>query len=118
MKDQIKAYDALSMVLDMADERFCPLWKPDDRCKDILKQYCGIIDSSMRDFRGKSITVEVDEITMDIHITVEYDDEIILDENNPLLYQLIERTKEVSFSPTEDNTMLMELTYPGIWDKV
>ena len=113
----VKCFDAASMVIEDANERFAPLWKPDTEKLDMFKQYCEAIDSLSREFDGESFEVEVDEITMEISVTLECD-EIVIESKEHVFYELAKRAVRCGFSAAGKDTLLVRFVFPSIWNKV
>ena len=113
----IKSYDTANFVIEDANERFAPLWKPNADKIKIFEEYCQAIDSLVDEFGGISLDVEVNEISMEITISLECE-EIVVEKNNHVLYELIKRTIRYGYSVSEDGNLLIKFVFPGIWDKV
>lgn len=111
----MKCFDAASIVIEEANERLSPLWKADEERLNIFKQYCEAIDLLSDEFDGESFEVEVDEITMEISITLECD-EIVIESKTHELYDLVKRAIRCSFSASNDN-LLVRFVFPSIWGK-
>lgn len=112
----IKCFDAASMVIEDATERFKPLWCIDDEKLNVLKQYCDAIDLLSKEFDGESFEIEVDEITMEISIALECG-EIVIESDNHILYDLAKRAVKYGFSPSTKDTLLIKFIFPSIWNK-
>ncbi len=112
----VKCFDVTSKVIDEASDRFGPLWKVDEEKLNILRQYCGAIDSISRDFDGESLEVEVDEISMDVSITLECG-EMVITSGNHVFFQLAERSTKFSFSVSGDDMLLVRFVFPSVWEK-
>ncbi len=113
----VKCYDAVSMVLEEATKRFSPLWKVDEEKNKILIQYCGVIDALSDEFDGESFGVNIDEISMNIEITLECQ-EISIDSSKHLFYSLISKCVSFEVSSSTDELIYVKFVFPGIWDKV
>ena len=112
----VKCFDVVSMVVEEATDRFSPLWKVDNDNYSILRQYCSAIDSISNEFDGESFEVEVDEITMEVTVVLECD-EVIIEKDNHILYELAKRAVRYGFSVSEDGNLLVKFVFPGLWDK-
>lgn len=114
---RINSYEYIKPVLDEAGDRFAPFFEEVPECRDILKSYCTAIDRLIDAFDGESLEIEVDEITMDISIRIEYPDMIIESKDHPFC-KLVARAKSVSFSKGEGDLVSVCLVFPPIWEKV
>lgn len=112
-----KAFDVVSTVIEEANQRFAPIWEPDKEKTDILKQSCEAIDILIIEFDGESLDVEVDEEKMLIYIQLECR-EITIESKEHRCYDLIQRSVSFGFSRTNNDTMLLELVFPSIWNRV
>lgn len=113
----IKCFDVINMVVEEANNRFSPLWKINNDKLSVLKQYSEAIDKLSKEFSGVSFDVEVDEISMEITIALECD-EIIIEDEKHLFYELAKRTVRYSFSVSEDKNLLVKFVFPSVWEKV
>lgn len=112
-----KTFDVVSTVIEEANKRFAPIWEPDKEKTDILKQYCEAIDILIKEFDGQSLDVEVDEEKMLICIKLECS-EITIEGKEHRYYDLIQRSVSFGFSGTNNDTMILELVFPSIWNMV
>lgn len=112
----VKCYDVANMVIEDANERFAPLWKINTELLKVFKDYCNAIDSLVEEFGGTSFEVEVDEITMDVTVVLECD-EVVIEKDNHVLYELAKRTIRYGFSVSEDGNLLIKFVFPGLWSK-
>lgn len=111
---RIKCYEVVSEVLDEATNRFAPLFEEVQERRDILKQYCGVIDALIEEFNAESYDVEVDEINMSIAISIETVD-MVVETTNHNLFRLIDKATSVTFSCGEDGFLKTTFTFPSIW---
>jgi hypothetical protein len=112
----IKCYDVASMVIEDANERFAPIWKPNTEFLQGFEMCCDAIDIIAQEFGGITFDVEVNEDNMEITVALECD-EIMVENDNHILYKLIKRTIRYGFSASEDGNLLVSLVFPGIWSK-
>ena len=112
----VKCYDVASMVIEAANERFAPIWKPDTKFLKGFQACCDAIDTLADEFGGISFDVEVNEDNMEITVVLECD-EVIIEQENHTLYNLIMRTIRYGFSTSEEGSLLISLIFPGIWSK-
>lgn len=112
----VNCFDAASMVIEDANERFAPLWKVDAEKLNVFKQYCEAIDLLAEEFDGESYEVEVDEITMEITVTLECG-EVVVKSKDHVLYELAKRAVRYGFSAAGGDNLLVKFVFPSIWDK-
>ena len=111
-----KCYDVAKMVIEDANERFSPIWKINNERLEVFQQYCEVIDALSEEFSGESYEVEVDEITMEVIVTLECE-EIVISSFSHVFYELIKRAVKYGFSASEDGNLLLRFTFPSLWDK-
>ena len=112
----VKCFDVANMVIEDANERFNRLWKINTERLNIFKGYCEAVDSLSKEFEGESFEVEVDEITMEVTVVLECD-EVIIEKDDHILYELAKRAVRYGFSVSEDGKLLVKFVFPGLWDK-
>lgn len=117
MSKLVTCFDVVSMVVEEATNQFYPVWKLDDENFKILGQYCGAIDSLAKEFDGESYDVEIDDISMDITITMECSD-ITIENHQHKYYELISKAKSFGFSVEENGNLSVYFVFPGIWKRV
>lgn len=113
----VTCFDVVSMVVEEATNQFSPVWELDDEKFKILGQYCGVIDSLAKEFDGESYDVEIDDIKMDIIISLECQD-ITIENHQHKYYELISRAKSFGFSTTENGNLSVNFVFPSVWKKV
>lgn len=114
---QFKSFDIVNMVLDEANERFGPLFKPVEERVEILKQYCGAIDTLLSKGEGKEFEIEVDEDDMTVHISFQVTDMIADNPRTDPLPQLIARASEVEIRPVDGENICVSFTFPSLWEQ-
>lgn len=112
----VKCFDVVTMVVEDASEEFRPIWRINNERLEILKSYCDIIDMMSDEFDGESFEVEVDEITMEVIISLECAEVIIESASHPF-YEIIKRTVRYGFGVSEEGNLLINFTFPSLWDK-
>lgn len=117
MSSFVKCFDAVSMVVEEANNQFSPLWKLDKEKYRILEQYCQVIDALSDEFEGISYDVEIDDIAMTIAITLECKD-ISIQQQSHKYYALAQRAIVFGFSTSEDNNLNVRFVFPSVWNKV
>ncbi|MBP5462708.1 MAG: hypothetical protein J6Y20_11395 [Lachnospiraceae bacterium] len=112
-----KCYDVVSMVLEEASSRFGVLWEVDAEKQNVLKRCCEIIDSFVPEFDGIAFDVEVDEITMDIRVSLICRD-IIIENSSSAIYKVIGHTKRFAIKTAdEEDAVQVDFVFAGIWNK-
>ena len=112
----VKCFDVVTMVTDEASAQFSPSFRENKERKQILEQYCGILDKLAEEFDGESFEVEVDEIKMTVVVRMECPD-IIIQSHDHLFYKLAMHALSVRFSHVNSNAMAIEFVFPSIWEK-
>ena len=113
---QIKCFDVVEMVLAEATQRFAPLFAESADSKEELKRYCDVLDEIAQEFDAQSFDVEVDEISMNIAITMESPD-IIIRSGEHRFFDLVNMAISVKFSHGEGDTVAVRFMLPGIWTR-
>lgn len=111
-----KCFDVVSMVVDEATSQFAPIWKENEEKKEILEQYCEVIDSLSNEFDGESFEVDVDDIKMTISIKLECQD-MTLRSKNHKYYELAQRAVSFGLSVSESGNLVVEFVFPSIWER-
>lgn len=115
MSNRVKCFDVVSMVTEEATRQFAPLWKENEECLDILKQYCKAIDSLAKEFDGISYDVSVDDIEMTISIKLECQD-FEVGSKSHVFCQLAERAVSLGFTAADNGNLFVEFVFPSIWE--
>ena len=84
----LKSYDVLETIIQDANERFSPLWKQNAEKTKAVKGFCDLIDCFICKTNAETLEVEIDEITMEIMMSV------------------------------KGSTASIKFTTPGIWDRI
>lgn len=113
---RINCFDVVKIVTEEATSRFAPLFRENREAKNILHQYCEVLDALAQEFDGESFEVEVDEIQMTIGIKLECPD-IVIQSDKHRFYALARRALEIRFSHGENDTVAVEFVFPSIWEK-
>lgn len=112
----IKCFDIASMVIDDATERFRPSMRLNHERVGIFKQYCSALDELSNEFEGESFEVEVNEITMEITVSLECD-EVVIESSNHVFYELVKRAVKYGFRTSEEGNLIIKFVFPSLWDK-
>lgn len=112
-----KCFDVVSMVAEEASEQFGVAWRVDKERERVLKKDCLAIDSLAEEFNGVSFEVDIDDITMDIKVSLVCG-ELIVDSQNHKLYDVLRDTKRFSVSKSADDSGIqLDFVFPGIWER-
>lgn len=111
----IKCYEVVSMVTDEATSQFCSLWRVNKIRQNELERNCELIDKLAEDYNGISYDVDVDDITMEISVAIEFD-ELIVESKDSVFYELLEKVKRLKFSSSDTN-LCIKLSFDSIWEK-
>ncbi len=85
----VKCFDVAEMVIDEAAKRFNPLWILNTESFETFRQYCSVIDSISDKVEAEALTVSVDEISLQLEITLSC-----------------------------NNNLNVNFVFPSLWDKV
>ena len=114
---QFKSFDIVAMVLEEANERFAPIFKPVEERVIILEQYCGAIDKLIADGDGTEFEIEVDEDDMTVHISFLVTDMIADNPRTDPLPQLIARASSVEMTPVDGENIRVNFVFPSLWER-
>lgn len=112
----VKCIDVVSMVVEEATKQFSPLWTVNKDNYSILEQYCSVIDSLAEEFDCEAFDVSVDDIRMTIAISLECND-IVIDSSTHIFYSLVQRSKSIGFSVSEDGNLNITFVFPSVWER-
>ncbi len=111
------SFHAAKFVLDEADGRFAPQYRPVPERLDIFRQYCAVIDGLMMKFGGKSLEVEVREDDMTVHMEMALEDLVVDDGERAAFTQLIGRSLSFGVRSGGEDAVLLHLVFPSLWEK-
>ena len=115
--ERITCYEAAELVLDEATGRFAPQFSENKEYKRIFRQYCDALDMLAEEFNGVAFDIEVDEISMEITVTLSCG-EFVLESARHRFYQLAARAERMSFRAGEEpDTLELAFTFPPIWER-
>lgn len=112
----INCFDIVSEVVEEASSQFGSTWSVNQERFDILEQYCSLLDNIAEESNGESFEVEVDDITMEISISVECNDIIIRNVDSVYL-DLFQRAISIEFYAASNGNVVMKLKFPSVWEK-
>ena len=112
---EFKSYNVVSEVLDEASKRFSPLFKQNDDKRKGIQKICEMIDNIVEPFDGESFDIEVDEENKNICMSLECHDVTIDSKTHPL-YGVIGCSCSFQVSHKDSDTMILQFTFPSIWD--
>ena len=113
----VKCFDVVSMVVEEANNQFGVTWNIDKEKERDLKRVCVNIDFLSDEFNGVAFEVDINEITMDITVSL-ICAEIIVENASHRLFDVLKCTKRFAIKPAEDltNTQI-DFVFPGIWER-
>ena len=109
-----KSREVAKMVIEEADKQFSPIWESDENSLPGLYQCCDWLDSLNEMFDSESIEVEVDEITMDVSVTIECNK---VDVENCIFRKLIKCAKTYAFFKTTEDKIEIKFVFHSVWKK-
>lgn len=109
----VKCFDVVNSVVEEAMNQLSKLWVLDLERLDILKQYCGVIDSVVDEFEGDSFEVEIDDITLEVHIEFACK-RIEFNKKNRILLKLIGRSVSTQIKTTDDGMLALHFMFPSL----
>ena len=112
------SYGIFEMVLDEANSRFAPIFKPNAERLSILKEYCCVIDQMIEENGGETFEVDIDENNMAIHMAIGLKEIIDEDPKHSRFLQVIQRATAFKVKNDKENEQLVVyLTFPSVWEK-
>ena len=111
----VTCYDAVSMVLDDAEERFGQTWKLNQEALKRLKSDCKLLDAVVQDFNCDSIEAEVDEESMDLIVTLFCEDMTLEYGRSHPYFKLIQHTDSFGFRNGGEDRLLVFFRFGGIF---
>ena len=112
---KVKCFDVVESVVEVANERFAPIFTLDEHKYDVLKNYCEAIDDLSDEFDGEYFEVDIDEDTMEVKISLECLD-ITIESREHVICELAKRSVRMSFSTSGENVRV-SFVFPSIWKK-
>lgn len=113
---QLKCYDIVESVTDEATKQFLGAAEVAKK-KDFLKAYCGLLDALAEALDAETFSAEVDDVSMDIILSVSCPEFVVEGKDHPL-YGLLGNTKTfaVRKSPDVEDGVELSFRIGGIWD--
>ena len=112
----VKCFDVVSMVAEEASEQFGAAWHVNKEKERVLKKDCLAIDSLAEEFNGVSFEVDIDDVVMDITVSLVCG-EVVIENTSHKLYDILHHTKKFSVRKVDDSSIQLDFVFPGIWDK-
>lgn len=111
----MNSYDIVESVTDEATKQFLGMRESQAR-KDFLRDVCKDIDTLIERTEASSLSVNIDENTMDVDLCVSCL-EIVVEERNHPLHQVLVNAKSFAVQKSQDAEDEVELRFrfPGIW---
>ncbi|GEM_PF-5184299 len=116
MSSFINCFDAVSLVVDEYTKEVYPMWRINGEKQEQLSNICDCIDSIIEEFEGEGLEAEIDENSKSIGIKIKCPD-ITIYSNKHTLYDILNNSTSFSFSRINDDLMMLEITFPGIWEE-
>lgn len=113
---QLKCYDIVESVTDEATKQFLGAVEVAKK-KDFLKAYCGLLDDLTEALSAETFSAEVDDVSMDITMSISCPEFVVEGKNRPL-YDLLGNTKTFTVRKSQDVKDSIELSFRigGIWN--
>ena len=111
----MKSYGIVESVTDEATKQFLGMREIPAR-KEFLKSVCEDLDALIERVEAESFSVDVDERTMDITLSISCPEIIAEDREHPL-HQVLVNAKSfaVKKSPDVEDEIELQFRFPGIW---
>lgn len=112
---EFKCYDIAESVIDEATARFHGM-KVSERLKNQFKDTCEKLDKAIEAIDAESFSVEVNEYTTEITLTIGCNEFEIDDKEHPI-YAVVSMCTSYTIKPSEDIEDGIDLLFvvPGIW---
>lgn len=110
---EFKSYDFAKMVIEVANEKFSPIWSLDEQRVNAFKTYCDAIDKVIADTPDGDLSFYVDEIKMTMNVSFQVE-RLFLEKADAPFCQLVDRSLEFGFAPDGEKVMV-SLTFPSLW---
>ena len=116
MKKEFTCSEVTQLLIDEATKQFSPLWIVDNDKYHNLCRLCKSLDLHLEKWGVEAYEVEVDDITMEIKITLECKNQIscILES---MIYFAINHNEKYVSRINEDNLNELKFAFPGIWKR-
>lgn len=111
-----KCFDVVSVVTEEASKQFGIAWRVDKDKERALENDCVIIDALSEEFNGVSFEVDINEISMDITVSLVCT-EMIIESPSHKLYDVLQHTKKFAVKRADDDGIQLDFVFPGIWEK-
>ena len=110
----VKCFDIVMISVDEATSRFAYDYVVNKEYLSILSEYCEAFDRLSKKFGVESITSWVDDNKL-IHISFDFSDVVVQDEETYPFYDLMDRAVDVKFY-YKDGAICVEFVFPSIWE--
>lgn len=111
----IKCYDIVEQVINVVTERYSGQIVEDSQKKSVIKKYCDEIQRISDEFDGVSYSVDVDEKSMDIEISLVCED-MESNKNDVEFVDMVKNSKEINVSYYDDDHYKIKFVFEGIWN--
>jgi len=112
---EMKCYDVVESITDEATKQFCGIREIPSR-KDFVRELCKDLDALTELVDAESFSVDIDENSMDILLSISCP-EIVADRRDHPLYQILMNVKSFAIQKSPDMEDGIELRFraQGIW---
>lgn len=114
----VTCYDAVSMVLDDAAERFGQNRKLNQETLERLQAACKLMDSIVEEIDCDSIEAEIDENTMDLIVTLCCEDLTMCYGRSHPFFKIIQHADSFGFRNGGENRLLVFFRFVGVFTHV
>ena len=114
----VTCYDAVSMVLDDAAERFGQAWRIDNDALKRLKNDCRDLDAIVREFNCDSVEAEVDEETMDLMVSLFCEEMTLENGRSNSFFKVIQHCSSFGFRNAGEDCLQIFFRYRGLFARV
>ena len=110
------SYAVFEMVLEEANDRFAPMFRPLQKRLDILKEYCSVIDQLIESGDGESFNCSIDEKDMTVKMSVCITD-VESNRDDKRFNELIRRAVFVQITNGgEGEYICVKFVFPSLWE--
>ena len=114
----VTCFDAVSFVLDDAQERFGASWKLNNNELKRLKLDCSEMDAVVQEFNCESVEAEIDEETMELTVSLACEEMTFeYGRSNPF-FKVIQRTSAFGFKQSDDGNLVAFFRYGSLFSRV
>lgn len=112
---QLNSFDLAMIVVDVATEKFEPMWVVDDDRIHMLEQFFAPIDTIFNDTPHGELTVSVDDSDMSLNVVFSVD-QLYAETAGDICPRLFDLANKVMLS-SESGKLVVTCNLPGVWKK-